>query len=165
MRELAAIVQNICLQPHAGALRSLLRDLMINFSQCVEKCAGYLERENGPDPDEMEEHIGLFSGVVSSFLEDLSRSDCFYMEREKYNHTSVSSATGLLIAYNRWLNEFTDAVRNATQKESRCDYAFLVTCGGRDQTQTLDAFYFLEPEVEGMARDQIGRASCRERVF
>lgn len=155
LRELAAIVQNICLQPHAGALRSLLRDLMINFSQCVEKCAGYLERENGPDPDEMEEHIGLFSGVVSSFLEDLSRSDCFYMEREKYNHTSVSSATGLLIAYNRWLNEFTDAVRNATQKESRCDYAFLVTCGGRDQTQTLDAFYFLEPEVEGMARDQL----------
>lgn len=85
----------------------------------------------------MEEHIGLFSGVVSSFLEDLSRSDRFYMEREKYNHTSVSSATGLLIAYNRWLNEFTGAVRDATQKENHCDYVFLVTCGGRDQTETF----------------------------
>lgn len=155
LRELAAIVQNICLQPHAGALRSLLRNLMINFAQCIEKCASYLEQEDGPDPDDMEEYIGLFGGVVSSFLEDLSRSDCFYMEREKYNHTSVSSATGLLMAYNRWLNKFTDAVRNATQKESRCDYAFLVTCGGRDQTETLDAFYFLEPEVEGTALNQL----------
>lgn len=155
LRELAAIIQNICLQPHAGALRSLLRNLIRNFSRCIEMCTKYLEQEEGTYLNDMEEYIGLFSGVVSSFLEDLSRSDCFYMEREKYNHTSVSSATGLLIAYNRWLNEFTDTVRNATQKENRCDYAFLVSCGGRDQTQTLDAFYFLKPEVEGAAGDQL----------
>lgn len=155
LRELVSIVQNICLQPHASALRSLMQDLIANFSQCLKKCAKCLEQGNGPDPSDIEEYIELFSDVVSSFLEDLSRSDCFYMEREKYNHTSVSSATGLLIAYNRWLNKFTDAVRDATQENNHCDYAFLVTCGGRDQTETLDAFYFLKPEVEGTASDQL----------
>ena len=92
--------------------------------------------------------VNNFSGIVGDFLTDLTRSDCFFMEREKYNHASVSSATSLLIAYNQWLNRFTHTVGQVTESQNRSRYTFLVTSGGRDQTQTIEAFYFLDPELE-----------------
>lgn len=57
--------------------------------------AGHRER----DPDIAE---------AGSLLADLSRSDRFFMESERYNHASVSSATALLIAYDRWQDQFLD---------------------------------------------------------
>ncbi len=141
--ELASVIGNICSQPHTGELRQIMRDLLGSFSYCLKRCA----KEMGPewDFDEMEEWVGHFSSVVGHFLSDLSRSDCFFMDREKYNHASVSSATSLLIAYNQWLNQFTRTVSQVTKSQGQSKYTFLVTSGGRDQTQTLEAFYFLDP--------------------
>lgn len=152
--ELAAIIEGVCVQPHTGLLRGLMKDLINGFSSCLRKCTVEMSQ---PDWDfsEMEEYVSEFTAIVGSFLEDLSRSDCFFMEREKYNHASVSSATSLLIVYNQWLNEFTNTVRKATQEENQSCYSFLVTCGGRDQTQTTNAFYFLKPEIKGANKDQL----------
>lgn len=144
--ELSFKVKNICSQPHTGDLRQIMQDLLESFSYCLERCAEKLSREW--DFGEMEEWVNNFSGIVGDFLTDLSRSDCFFMEREKYNHASVSSATSLLIAYNQWLNRFTHTVGQATESQNRSRYTFLVTSGGRDQTQTIEAFYFLDPELE-----------------
>ncbi len=154
LQELETMIEGICMQPHTGALRDLMENLVNSFSNCLERCAREMSQ---PDWEfsEMEEFVAEFSDIVGYFLEDLSRSDCFYMDREKYKHASVSSATSLLIAYNQWLNEFTDAIREATQEENRSHYSFLVTSGGRDQTQTTNTFYFLKPNIDEERRDEL----------
>lgn len=144
--ELSFMIKNICSQPHTGDLRQIMQDLLESFSYCLERCAEKMSPEW--DFGDMEEWVNYFSGIVGNFLSDLSRSDCFFMEREKYNHASVSSATSLLIAYNQWLNRFTRTVSKITESQNRSRYTFLVTSGGLDQTQTVEAFYFLDPELE-----------------
>jgi len=144
--ELSSIIKNICSQPHTGDLRQIMRNLLKSFSYCLERCAEKMSSEW--DFREMEEWVNYFSNIVGNFLSDLSRSDCFFMEREKYNHASVSSATSLLIAYNQWLNRFTRTVSKVTESQNRSRYTFLVTSGGLDQTRTMEAFYFLDPELE-----------------
>lgn len=144
--ELSFMIKNICSQPHTSDLRQIMQDLLESFSYCLKRCAEKMD----PDWDfvDMEEWVNNFSGIVGDFLSDLSRSDCFFMEREKYNHASISSTTSLLIAYNQWLNRFTRTVSKATECQNQSKYTFLVTSGGRDQTQTMEAFYFLDPELE-----------------
>lgn len=144
--ELSSVIKNICSQPHAGDLRQIMQDLLESFSYCLERCVEKMSCDW--DFVEMEDWVNNFSGIVGNFLSDLSRSDCFFMEREKYNHASVSSATSLLIAYNQWLNRFTRAVSKITECQNRSRYTFLVTSGGRDQTRTIEAFYFLDPDLE-----------------
>lgn len=154
LQELTAVIESVCTQPHTGALRDVIKNLMNSFASCLERCAEDMSQPDW-DFDEMEGFVSEFSGIVGRFLEDLSRSDCFFMDREKYNHASVSSATSLLIAYNQWLNEFTEVIRKATQENNHSHYSFLVTCGGRDQTQTTNAFYFLKPRVDKNHEDQL----------
>lgn len=147
LRELAASVVNVCSQRHNADMREIVVDLISDFTYSLNQCTEGMRTEMDWDCDEMELRVGEFCRIVNSFLTDLSRSDCFYMEQEKYSHSSVSSATSLLIAYNQWLNDFTDAVRKATQPNNQSDYAFLVTSGGIDQTETIDAFHFLKPKT------------------
>lgn len=144
--ELSSRIKNICSQSHTGNLRQIMEDLLESFSYCLKCCADRMDCEW--DFANMEECVGMFSSVVGNFLSDLSRSDCFFMERDRYNHASVSSATSLLIAYNQWLNSFTCAVSKITDSTNRSKHTFLVTTGGRDQTQTMDAFYFLDQKLE-----------------
>lgn len=144
--ELSSMIKNICSQHHIGDLRQIMEDLLESFSYCLKCCADRMDCEW--DFADMEEYVGMFSSVVGNFLSDLSRSDCFFMERDRYNHASVSSATSLLIAYNHWLNEFTRAVNKITESPNRSRYTFLVTSGGRDQTQTMEAFYFLDQKLD-----------------
>lgn len=153
--ELSFMIKNICSQPHTGDLRQIMQNLLESFSYCLERCAEKMNCEW--DFVAMEEWVSEFSGIVGNFLSDLSRSDCFFMEREKYNHASVSSATSLLIAYNQWLNRFAHTVSKITESQNRSKYTFLVTSGGRDQTRTIEAFYFLDPELEenGQLYEQI----------
>lgn len=147
LRELVASIESICSQLHSGDLRNITKGLVENFSYCLERSAHMMDQD-GWNFDEMETFISEFTDVVSSFLSDLSRSDCFFMERDRYNHASISSTTSLLVAYNQWLDGFTNTVSKATDKDNQSTFAFLVTSGGRDQTQTLNAFCFLEPSVQ-----------------
>ncbi len=152
LRELAGSIRNICVQRHTADLRKILVDFLEDYSHCISRCTTEMQAEDftqyGTDIFEIERSIGKLCAKISSFLADLSRSDCFHMEREKYNHPSVSSATSLLLSYNHWLNSFTDSVQKTTQPKSRSDYAFMVTSGGCDQTRIFNAFYFLEPQVK-----------------
>ena len=147
LRELVASVMNVCSQRHNADMREIVLDLINDFTYCLNQCSVKMQKEQHWDCDKMELCIGEFCRIVNSFLADLSRSDCFFMEQEKYSHSSVSSATSLLIAYNQWLNDFTDEVQKVTQPENKSDYTFLVTSGGRDQTETYNAFHFLEPQI------------------
>lgn len=146
LRELVASIGSICSQSHSGDLRNIMKRLVENFSYCLKRSASMMDQDDW-NFDEMETWISEFTDVVSSFLSDLSRSDCFFMERDRYNHASVSSTTSLLVAYNQWLDGFTNTVNKATNKDNQSTFAFLVTSGGRDQTRTLNAFCFLEPLV------------------
>lgn len=145
LRELTATIENICNQLHTGELREIMTRLTNAFASCLNRCS---EETSDRDITEQELRIEQFRVRVSSFLGDLSRSDCFFMEQEQYNHSSVSSATSLLLAYNRWLNEFSKVIQNIMLPESRSEYAFLVTSGGCDQTKTHNPFYFLTPIVQ-----------------
>lgn len=147
LRELVASVGSICSQSHSGDLRNIMKGLVENFSYCLEQSAHKMDQD-GWNFNKMETCISEFTDVVSSFLSDLSRSDCFFMERDRYNHASVSSTTSLLVAYNQWLDGFTNTVSKATDKDNQSTFAFLVTSGGRDQTRTLNAFWFLEPLIQ-----------------
>lgn len=141
--ELAATTKNVCSQPHTGSLQLIMKGLLDNFGDCLKRCVIGMDRQDWPF-EEMETQINALCNVISSFILDLSRSDCFYIEREKYTHTSISSVASLLIAYNCLLNDFTDDVRRFTSYNLESDYAFLVTSGGQDRTQTFDAFSFLK---------------------
>lgn len=137
--ELANNIENICQQPHTGELVPILRDLLNNFSDCLVRCANNMDLHNWPF-DEVEREVSRLCDIIDSFIADLSRADCFFIERERYNHASISSATSLLLAYNRWLNGFTRDVRKVTMQAEDSNYAFLVTSGGQDRTQTYNAF-------------------------
>ena len=152
LREMAAIVLNVCSQLHAASLREIMVSFIQDLDWCLQRCITEMEaQEERWGFEEMELNVAEFCASVTEFITDLSRSDCFYMEREKYTHPAVSSATGLLMAYNRWLNGFTRAVMQATDTENRSEYTFLVTSGGRNDTSAFDAFNFLSPERDGQS--------------
>lgn len=148
LRELASTVENICKQPHTGELRDIMIPLTHAFTDCLKRC---VESPWSDNIQEQELQIEQFRNLVGSFLGDLSRSDCFFMEQEQYNHASVSSTTGVLLAYNRWLNGFSKAIQSATLPGNKSEYAFLVTSGGCDQTKTYNAFHFLSHKYESEA--------------
>jgi len=145
--ELAANARNICAQPHTGLLRKVMIRLFRCFADCLERCNRRMEKLTPEDFDEiqqMQQSVDELQRRVISFLTDLSHSDGFFMDRERYNHPSVSSAASLLLGYNLWLNDFADAVGRATQ-ETNNTYAYLVTSGGCDETLIFNPFYFLRP--------------------
>lgn len=154
--ELAVNIKNLCSQHHTGDIRQIVLDFISNFSKCLYRCCNQLISE--PLWDDLlyctEECVDDFCLRVDSFLADLSRSDCYFMERERYNHPSVSSTTSLLLAYNRWLNRFSETIQLKTLPENPSSYKFLVTSGGCDQTSTDNLFSFLEPEVENCQRKE-----------
>jgi len=147
--ELAASIQNICTQQHTGELRQVMLALTTSFTYCLDRCIDLLKDKSADwDIPRVERAVDLFRDQVGSFLADLSRSDCFFMEQEQYNHSSVSSSTRLLLAYNRWLNDFAKSIHQTFFKDNESEYTFLVTSGGCDWTQTYNPFHFLDPCVQ-----------------
>ncbi len=147
LREIAVSFENIALQNHSAQITNILNGLFKHFTHSLKIC---IEQVNNCNHDlniigNMEQEIRIFCEYIVSYLADLSRSDCFFMERERYNHPSISSSTKLLLAYNKWLNEYTELVQKSTLPNSSSEYSFLVTSGGCDQTRNFDAFHFMEP--------------------
>ena len=148
LREIAVTFENIALQNHSAQISAVLKPFFQHFTNSLKLCVTQVKM---CDHDlnlivRMEQEVSIFCDYIVSYLADLSRSDCFFMEREKYNHPSISSSTKLLLAFNRWLNDVTELVQKTTLPENLSEYSFLVTSGGCDQTQNFDAFHFLEPE-------------------
>lgn len=141
-------IRNVCRESHNLSLQLIMRDWVLAFSACLNNCIAELEVDGAEDNWAMvEEALGCFISQVGGFLADLSRSDCFFMETERYNHPSVSSATMLLIAYNRWLNSFAgDVIEVAGIGRSK--YRFLIRSGGCDYTETTNIFWFLEAALK-----------------
>lgn len=160
MRQLSALyeqvtaIENICGECHNKSLQAIMNEWIPAFTDCLNECISIMEEEvvndiNAPKSSiwrYTEDALDRFIDQVGSFLSDLSRSDCFFMESERYNHPSVSSATALLIAYNRWQNNFSKAVTSEA-KTVNATYSFLVRSGGCDSTNTNNLFWFLSPKV------------------
>lgn len=178
--ERATLIENICSQFHNRVLRDIMDQWLDAFTDCmsrelqeIEACRARLkqleekeaegreqrEQEEREDLEDkanrlwggLEDALEVFISQAGSFLADLSRSDCFSMESERYNHASVGSATALLLAYNQWQNQF---VRDVLEEEGNTSskYAFLVRSGGCDSTNTNNVFTGLVPEL-GKASD------------
>lgn len=149
-------IENICKGPHNRTLQQIMRPWLDAFTDCLRRCVEQtteISKKTPRDEDPLRqwlEYVGdmmdIFIVEAGSLLADLSRSDCFFMESERYNHASVSSATSLLIAYNRWQNQFVKDVL-AEDPDNMCRYAFLVRSGGCDTTSTNNIFHSLEPEI------------------
>lgn len=168
MRQLSALyeqvtaIENICSEFHNESIQRVMAQWLPAFTGCLEKCVEKIdfymhESYKGNDCKEIlaelwhqtEEALGHFIQQVGSFVADLSRSDYYFMETEKCNHPSVSSATALLVAYNRWQNSFVEDVvkENIGSDGQPSSYPFLVRSGGCDSTHTTNLFYFLEPDT------------------
>lgn len=158
-------IESICREPHNDSLQLIMVPWLEAFTECLNGCvreAKELAQASPRDVDELWRRLEYIDDVLETFIDeagsllaDLSRSDCFSMESERYNHASVSSATALLIAYNRWQNSFVEDVLRE-DPENRCKYAFLVRSGGCDTTTTKNIFYAPEPEVVAV-EDQDGK--------
>lgn len=157
-------IESICREPHNDSLQRIMVPWLEAFTECLDRNVKEIKKLTQDSPKNEDElwrrleyvndTLETFINEVGSLLADLSRSDCFSMESERYNHASVSSATSLLIAYNRWQNSFVEAVLRE-DAENRCKYAFLVRSGGCDTTTTKNIFYAPEPEVVTV-KDQNG---------
>lgn len=158
LNERVTAIENICSEYHNISLQLIMCEWISAFTICLRKCIKGIREETKSNPsglqykriEQMWQHTEMtlehFISQVGSFLADLSRSDCFFMESEQYNHPSVSSATALLIAYNHWQNNFAkDVLVGAGMEDST--YSFLVRSGGCDSTHTNNLFWFLEPEL------------------
>lgn len=158
LNERVTAIENICSEYHNKSLQLIMSEWLSAFTICLSRCINGIDEETKSAKSESqykkieqmwqytEMTLENFISQVGSFLADLSRSDCFFMESERYNHPSVSSATALLIAYNRWQNSFAkDVLAGANMENST--YSFLVRSGGCDSTNTNNLFWFLEPEV------------------
>lgn len=164
MWERIAAIESICKEPHNATLQWVMNPWLTVFNICLNRCIDSLEEqkkevdaaEEWKKPEllkklwlnwkKTEDALEIFISQVGSFLADLSRSDCFFMESERYNHPSVSSATALLLAYNRWQNEFVQDVLK--EEGNRSQYIFLVRSGGCDSTHTNNIFAFLVPHQD-----------------
>lgn len=164
--ERVTLIEDICSQPHNLTLRRIMDPWLEAFTDCVlreiqgiqsgkERLKDAVDQEERTDLEEqigrlwkgLDEALESFISQVGSFLADLSRSDCFSMESERYNHASVGSATALLLAYSRWQNQFVEDVLEEEGNTSS-KYAFLVRSGGCDSTNTNNIFTGLVPELE-----------------
>lgn len=154
LQQRLVLIENICGECHNRSLQEIMKQWLPAFTYCFERCVACLQNEEELPANirkkmwaRTEAVIEEFNGQVGSFLADLSRSDCFFMESERYNHPSVGSATALLIAYNQWQNSFAQAVMDSAGI-GRSTYTFLIRCGGCDSTTTQNLFLFLEPEID-----------------
>ncbi len=160
MYEHLASLDNICSADHNASLQSIMAQWLPAYSVCLAKCVEELKssEENTHNVkvwDIVENSIAVFNEQAGSFMADLSRSDNFFMESERYNHTSVSSATSLIIAYNQWQNQFAESVmKHAGIGEAK--YVFLVKSGGCDRTDTIKPFWALQAEErDGYIYEQV----------
>lgn len=162
--ERVTLVESICSQEHNGELRAIMDRWLDVFTFCLKQEIGELnrlkrrlasakteEKKKKIQLDiedywtDIEDALNAFVAQVGSFLADLSRSDSFSMESERYNHASVGSATKLLLAYNRWQNQF--VVDMQKESDSQSEYVFLVRSGGCDSTHTDNIFSTLDSQL------------------
>lgn len=143
-----SVIENICGNLHNQSLQQIMTQWLQAFEDCLKRCINQIVESEFEswvkDEWEMvEEALSIFIDEAGSFLADLSRSDCFFVETEQYNHPSVGSATALLIGYNRWQNSFAKAVMG----KNNSTYSFLIRSGGCDSTHTKGLFWFLRPTI------------------
>lgn len=146
LNELYTNIRNIYEECHTGLVCNILEGFISNFTTCLDLCIKDAEKDESESKypfDEIEKQVCEFCTIVNEFLLNLSRSDCFFIEKERHNHSSVSATASLLIAYNQWLNAFAQEVRKVTQPKSKSDFKFLITSGGQGETVTKNSFYFL----------------------
>lgn len=148
--ETTSSLYQVCTRPHNKDLRDSLEPLVKSFTICMNAVNQELSSIAAPEaiPANYWEGLNLtldtFRERVSGFVSDLTRSDCFSMEREQYNHPSVGSDTLLLLGLNRIINELSQKVQQSSGY-NKCVHGFLLTSGGCDTTLTHRMFDFLEP--------------------
>lgn len=149
--ETASSLQQICAQPHNKDLREALEPLVHAFSFCMNAVNQELASADRPEKSRsgiregLDLTLDIFRDRVSGFVSDLTRSDCFSMEREQYNHPSVGSGTMLLLGLNRLINELSKEIQQSSGYKA-CEHGFLLTTGGCDTTLTHRMFDFLQPD-------------------
>lgn len=149
--ETTSSLYQVCTRPHNKDLREALEPLVNAFTFCMNGVNQILADADRPEElpsniwEELDHTLNTFRERVGGFVSDLTRSDCFSMEREQYNHPSVGSGTMLLLGLNRIINELSREIQQHSGYE-KCEHGFLLTSGGCDTTLTHRMFDFLQPD-------------------
>lgn len=144
--ETASTLEAICKQPHSQSLRTALEPVLEAFTACIKDFTAAAKNATSAQWQGLEDTLDIFRSRIGGYVTDLTRSDCFAMESEQYNHPAVSSATFLLLGLNRIINELVREVQEPFD-HSESKHGFLLTSGGCDQTITHKMFDFLVADV------------------
>lgn len=143
--ETELLLRNIFGKHHSRDMSEVLNPVLTAFTKCMSIMTDSMEKDYSSISavcwKDFRATLELFRDRVGGFVRDLSRSDCFAMEAEQYNHSSVSSSTVLLLDLNRVINAL-----NRTLGPEGQEHGFLLTSGGCDLTVSHRMFPFLEGE-------------------
>lgn len=152
VKEIIATVKNICKEGHNSSLWLVMQPFLEDFTYDLCTLVQAVENRKGEKEDrliwfgQIDFALTAFRNYFGSFIADITRSDCFFMETEQYDHASISSATSLILGYNRLINGFSKDVCKLGDSTANLRYSFIVTSGGCDRTETINLFPHLTPE-------------------
>lgn len=152
--EIIATIRNICNERHNSSFRNIIKPFIADFAMCLQTLTLAIQDSESRWEakqalfEQAENAIEVFRSCFGSFAADITRSDCFFMETEQYNHASISSATSLILGYNRLINSFSEAVCKLVDPDADLRYSFVVTSGGCDRTHNINVFLNLDAEEE-----------------
>lgn len=129
LREMIRELENLCRQKHTESICEIMCLFLESFCYCLNQCIEQRKQSQNISWDDIETDTQNLCRKVSDFLSDLSRADTVFMERERYSHPSVSSATKLLLSYNQWLNKFILGIQKITSPDSSSLYSVLIISG------------------------------------
>lgn len=153
-KEIIATIKNICKERHNISFRRVIKPFIEDFTEDLRTLVSAIEDPRNCKAAKLryfiqvEEALEIFRNRFGSFIADITRSDCFFMETEQYNHASISSATSLILGYNRLINGFSEKVCKLDDPNADLRYSFIVTSGGCDRTDVINIFSELDPEEE-----------------
>ncbi len=162
-KETVATIGNISREKHNWSFRNVVKpfieDSVENLNLLVEAIEAADKRLTEEDADinalrkEKDDYfkqisyaLEIFRNRFGSFVADITRSDCFFMETEQYDHESISSATSLILGYTRLANGFAEKVCKLANPTADLRYSFVVTSGGCDRTECKDLFPNIIPD-------------------
>lgn len=153
-KEIVPTIKNICNERHNSSFRNIIKPFIADFAMCLQTLTlAIQDSESSWEAkqawfEQAENAIEVFRSCFGSFAADITRSDCFFMETEQYNHASISSNTSLILGYNRLINNFSEAVCKLVDPGADLRYSFIVTSGGCDRTHNINVFLDLDAEEE-----------------
>lgn len=139
---IAKLYKTLVKHPHGFELSYIMKKAMDSFMNNMRIAFEDLAQTNGMKRGELikniEKSTGDFRVYITTYLNDLHRSERSFIEGKTMTHPSIGALTKLLFAYNKYIDELANE-----NNENNSKYSFVLVSGGCDQTQVQVIFNFL----------------------